>query len=90
MRLNFNHARDPLSGREIAQVPHFGAGFGLHYLNRAGYFIEPLLLFHGKRSGRRGSSTELDSFSVLNLRVAKRPGLRSSVFVELNNIINSE
>ena len=90
MRVNFNHARDPLDDQDIAQVPRFGAGLGLHYLNRAGYFIEPLLLLQGKRLERRGSSNQLDRFSVLNLRVGKRTGLRSSVFVELNNILNSE
>jgi hypothetical protein len=38
---------------------------------------------------RRGSSTELDSFSVLTSAWGSAPA-RSSVFVELNNILNSE
>jgi tetratricopeptide (TPR) repeat protein len=99
MRLSLNAARDRKGG-DIAMVPLYGAGFGLHYLNRAGYFVEPLLLFQGKRLERKPSNDSaldksdnpqyLDSFSVLNLRVGKRWGLRSTAFVELNNALNAK
>ncbi|MDQ3814854.1 MAG: TonB-dependent receptor, partial [Armatimonadota bacterium] len=87
-RLNFNHSRDGRSN-EVFLVPRFAAEIGLQYLNSRGYFVQPLFFYSGSRLENVGNpAVRLDSFKILNLRVGKRWGVRSTVFLELNNAFN--
>jgi tetratricopeptide (TPR) repeat protein len=86
MNLHFNKAKDVASRRDVAQVPRFAAEVGVQYLNHKGYFVQPLFFYSGSYLQSLANPVQQNSFGVFNVRVGKRWGLRSVLFLELNNI----
>ncbi len=83
-----NEAHDSETDLRIAQVPDFDGLASLQYLNRAGYYAQTAYYYQGNRVNSDDDRSHLGGFGVLNLRVGKRYGLRTNVFVELNNALN--
>jgi outer membrane receptor protein involved in Fe transport len=90
LNLGWNDARgefsSPTEERQFANVPHFVASAGLQYLNDSGYFVQPSYFYLDQRL--RGDGTKADGAHILNLRVGKRFGVRSALYVEVDNILN--
>ena len=72
--------------QKYANVPDFIASAGLQYLNDHGYFVQPTYFYLDKRFRRNG--TTASGAYILNLRIGKRFGVRSMLFVEVANILN--
>jgi len=87
---DFNGAYDSEMNLRIAQVPDFDGLASLQYLNRAGYYAQAAYYYQGSRVAADGDRSHLGGFGVLNLRAGKRIGLRSNIFVELNNVFNKQ
>lgn len=92
VNLGWNNARGQFSAglsteeRKFADVPDFVANAGLQYLNDHGYFVQPSYFYLDKQ--RRVDGTSTSSAHILNVRVGKRFGLRSAIYVEVANILN--
>jgi outer membrane receptor protein involved in Fe transport len=92
LNLGWNDARGQLpvglgiGDRKFANVPNFVASASLQYLNDNGYFVQPSYFYLDKRL--RVDGTTSGSAHILNLRVGKRFGLRSELYVEVANILN--
>ncbi len=83
-----NYTHDSDTGVRIAQVPDFDGLASLQYLNRAGYYAQTAYYYQGNRVAADDDRSHLGGFGVLNLRVGKRFGLRTNIFLELNNALN--
>lgn len=76
----------------VPLVPRFVGAVGLQYLNARGYLVQALYIY---QSGRYADTLDfvtdkivrerLGGSGLLSLRAGKRTGLRSNVFIELNN-----
>ena len=88
LNLGLNDARGQFTGGpgKFANVPDFVASAGLQYLNDHGYFVQPTYFYLDKRL--RVDGTTASSAQIINLRVGKRFGVRSAIFVEVANILN--
>jgi hypothetical protein len=92
LNLGLNDARgqfpDGLSTeeRKYANVPDFVASAGLQYLNDHGYFVQPSYFYLGKQL--RTDGTTANAAHILNLRIGKRFGVRSAIYVEVANILD--
>jgi len=85
-----NYARDSETGLRIAQIPDFDGLTTLQYLNREGYYAQTAYYYQGNRVAAYDDRSHLGGFGVLNLRLGKRSGLRTNLYVELNNILNKK
>jgi tetratricopeptide (TPR) repeat protein len=98
LRLDLNAARGRFaSGSSLAsagylpRVPHISALVSCQYLGRHGYFAEPSLVYQGSDRDVFGSAgTHNGGFAVCNLRIGKHQGLRTSIAVELWNVLNKD
>ena len=96
--VNFNliNARDIELNQDVEQVPGRSGEVGVQYLNRQGWFLQPSVFYLGSRirsrSARPQSSgtgvSRLGGVSLVSLRAGKRWGLRSVLFVEVNNLFD--
>jgi hypothetical protein len=89
MRLTFNHARDALTGEDIVRCRVLGRVW-LHYLNRSGYSSSRCCCCKASVWNDVAAQPNWTDSACSTFAWGKRSGLRSSVFVELNNILNSE
>lgn len=98
LRTDFNRARGdvrdaggvPLPGDNVETVPDFVWATGIQYLNPEGFFLQSVWIYQSERERSFADPTPLASVSLLNLRVGKRHGLRSSFYVELNNVFDEK
>ncbi|MCS6862525.1 MAG: TonB-dependent receptor [Abditibacteriales bacterium] len=88
VNLDYNHAENTLADLAVANVPRFAADVGVQFLNPAGWFVQPSLVYQGKRSTTLPNNPRLGGYSLFNLRVGKRTGLRSVAFVEVLNLFD--
>lgn len=90
LNLGLNDARGqfsaPIGERQFANVPHFVASAGLQYLNDHGYFAQPSFFYLDQQL--RTDGTTASGAYILNLRIGKRFGVRSALFMEVDNILN--
>ncbi len=78
---------------EISDIPNFKGEIGLQYLNAKGWFAQPTYGYIGQRwqaySETPGQPRAQNAgYGVVNLRVGKRWGLHTAIFVEVDNIGN--
>ncbi len=75
---------------ELTRVPRFSMETGLQFLNHDGWFVQPTVAYIGSRlqPGDGTPRTKLSGFTLVNLRVGKRAGLRSTIFIEASNLTN--
>lgn len=85
LNTNFNRSNDDVRGRRVALTPRFSAEAGLHFLNRTGWFLQPSIFYQGSQIDTNAARTTIPAYSVSNLRVGKRWGLRTMVFAEVLN-----
>lgn len=73
-------------------LPRHTVSFGAQYLNAAGWFLQPSYSYissvEKELSDPNLSRPRQDGFGLMNLRIGKRNGLRSSIFVEAANLFN--
>ena len=71
-------------------VPRFIGASGVQYFNPQGIVLQANVIYQTSFLTDIGEATPLrkGGFGVLNLRAAKRFGLRSTIFVELNNTLD--
>ncbi|MBI3923857.1 MAG: TonB-dependent receptor, partial [Armatimonadetes bacterium] len=74
----------------LGQVPRYSGAAALQYLNPKGFFVQSLFVYQGKRYHSADDHSTRGGFGVLNLRVGKRHGLRSSVYLGLNNVFGKQ
>ncbi|BCM90610.1 hypothetical protein IAD21_02464 [Abditibacteriota bacterium] len=81
---------NPLPATSLAALPKFDSELDLQYLNRKGFFIQLAqqyvagrheLLAEGETVPRRSGG-----FGLTGLRIGKRSGLRSTIFLEVSNL----
>jgi tetratricopeptide (TPR) repeat protein len=84
----------PITGYRPTRTPRFTAEVGVQYLSKSGWFAQPSFAFIGSRLqedlGLGTARERLGSFSLANLRVGKRSGLRSVIFVEVANVFDKK
>jgi superkiller protein 3 len=90
VNLGYNHAEDATTNLFIANVPRWTVESGLQFLNPQGWFIQPSYAYQGRRFTTTANRTQLGGYGVFNLRVGKRTGLRSVIFVELLNVFGKD
>jgi tetratricopeptide (TPR) repeat protein len=81
-----------LTGYDFSLYPRVAGQVGLQYLSRRGFFIQPSTAFIGRRflpdAGLGTPRGQTGGFSLVNVRFGKRAGLRSSLFVEIANLLD--
>ncbi len=95
---NFNDAKGLITfddgsvdnNYQLTRVPRFSMETGLQFLNHKGWFVQPTIAYIGSRlqPGDGTPRAKLGSFTLVNLRVGKRAGLRSTIFIEAANLTN--
>ena len=79
---------------QLSLVPRFGTEAGLQFLSKNGWFVQPSVAYSGSRllplTFPGLPRTRLGGFSVTNIRIGKRSGLRSTVFVEIANVFDKD
>jgi len=84
----------PKDGQEedISDLPRFKGELGLQYLNRQGWFAQTSYGYFGSRFAVRLdpalARVQFDGFGITNLRLGKRWGLHTSLFVEVDNLFD--
>ena len=75
---------------QLTRVPKFTTEFGLQFLNQSGWFVQPSVAYIGSRFQETDGTprAKLSSFGLANLRIGKRAGLRSTLFIEVSNLFN--
>ena len=81
------------SGTAISDVPHYEGELGLQYLNPRGWFMQQEVAVIGSRlhSYDYGTNTPrvpANAFMDMNLRFGKHVGLRTTYFIEVDNLFN--
>ena len=73
----------------LSLVPRYSVEAGMQFLNRAGWFVQPSYAYQGSRSEPANNPgdprTQIGGFGILNARIGKRWGLRSTAFMEIIN-----
>ncbi|BCM94070.1 hypothetical protein IAD21_05967 [Abditibacteriota bacterium] len=89
---SYNRARNVTANRAIDNVPSYSADIGFQYLNHSGWFLQPSFTYNGRRptTDSNNVTTKLGGFSLWNLEIGKRWGLRSALSVGVNNIFNKK
>lgn len=80
-----------LTNYQVSLQPKVAGQLGIQYLSPKGWFIQPSAAFIGSRQlpvDFAGVRARTGSFNLINLRLGKRQGLRSSVFVEISNLFD--
>lgn len=80
-----------LTGYDISLQPKVSSEVGIQYLSPTGWFVQPSAVFIGRRllsADSTGARSQVGSFDLLNLRVGKRNGLRSTIFIEIANLFD--
>ena len=76
----------------LSLVPRYVVETGVQFLDRAGWFVQPSYAYQGSRSEPANSPgdprIQSGGFGILNARVGKRWGLRSTAYVEIINAFN--
>ena len=93
---DLNRSQDMEMHQRVSQVPDYVGILSLQYLNRQGYYAQTAYYYQGDRrledTDNNGNydPTRQGGFGILNLRVGKRIGLRTNLFVEINNAFNRQ
>ncbi|MDQ3815654.1 MAG: TonB-dependent receptor, partial [Armatimonadota bacterium] len=98
VNLNLTDAKDVELNQDVEQVPGRSGEVGVQYLNRQGWFVQPSFFYLGNRIRSRSAApqlggngiTRLGGVGLLNLRAGKRWGLRSVLFVEIDNALDKQ
>lgn len=77
----------------ISFIPRYSAEMGLQFLNERGWLVQPSIAYLSSRlqsstGALDGPRATLGGAAYANLRVGKRSGLRSFMFVEVTNIFD--
>ena len=84
VNMRLNRMQDTGTEQLVAESPRFISEMGVQYLGRRGLFLQPTFLFQGSYyTSANPVRTRVGSFGLLNVRVGKRSGVISEVFVEL-------
>ena len=81
---------------DISDIPHFEGEIGIQYLNPHGWFVQPSYGYMGARWQAYDASyptvprARTDAYGVVNLRVGKRWGLHTALFIEVDNLTNQQ
>ncbi|RYX81537.1 tetratricopeptide repeat protein [bacterium] len=83
----------PFSPSTVSGLPDYTGEAGLQYLSDDGIFIQPSIAYVGPRYRARQFGTgdfrqQFGGFSLVNLRVGKRFGLRRSFYAEVSNLFD--
>jgi len=81
------------SKEETSEIPRYKGEFGGQYLSPSGWFVQPAVGIIGPRLkeyiGNPPAPRERrEAFMITNLRVGKRSGLHTTVYVEGINLFN--
>jgi tetratricopeptide (TPR) repeat protein len=91
-RAHYNDARDRPGNTAFFNTPRFEALIGTQYLNRRGYFVQANATYQSAFAYSTGALAALrqGGFGLLNLRAGKRAGVRSSVFIDVANLLDKK
>lgn len=94
VNLNFNRVHDKSANEAVAESPSFVSEVGLQYLSPRGLFVQPTFLYQsGRYNSLAGGATERNytgGLGLFNVRVGKRAGVRSTVYVEVLNAFDKQ
>jgi tetratricopeptide (TPR) repeat protein len=85
----YEEVRNNETNLRIAEIPRFEGICTLQYLLRNGLYDQVSYYDQTNYLTDTGSSPVAPGFGLLNLRTGKRFGLRTNIFVELNNALNA-
>ncbi len=86
----YNSSRDRTASRRFVELPNFIGALGVQYFNRQGIVLQANAVYQSSLLRDVGQATPqiIGGTTIVNLRAAKRFGLRSTLFVEVNNALD--
>ncbi len=84
----FSNAEDTSIPQRLSNTPNFSGIGVLQYLDKAGVYCQIAEYYQG--SEVTSPPTELGGLGVLNVRVGKRFGLRSNVYIQVTNALDKQ
>lgn len=90
LRALYNSSLNRDAQSRFAALPNFVGAAGLQFFNRQGVVLQASTVYQSGYNSDLGEDVLVrrGGFGVVNLRAAKRFGLRSSLFLEVNNALN--
>jgi tetratricopeptide (TPR) repeat protein len=87
---NFSNQEDTSVGRRVPYVPYYTGIATLQYLSPTGFYSQVAEYYQGDRPDSQPGQIVTGAFGVLDLRIGKRVGLRSNIYVEINNLLDKK
>jgi superkiller protein 3 len=84
----YQGSSDRVTGLDLPYLPDWQAGLRFDYLDKTGWQGAFGATWVGSRYADGENSRQLGGFFLMDLRVAKQIGLRQSLYVQVNNLLN--
>jgi tetratricopeptide (TPR) repeat protein len=84
----FSNQEDTSVPIRIAGIPNFTGISTLQYLNRAGYYCQVAEYYEGDYTSDSFGDPASGAFGITDFRLGRRFGLRSNVFLQVNNVFD--